>query len=261
MLMAQDWWPRKDEFPAPQLSVSPAEKPNGAGVLVIPGGGYQGVASGHEGVDVMNWLNARGYSAWMLHYAVAEDKRPGPLLSLPLEQAQRALRWIRAHAMEWKVEPSHIGVWGFSAGGHLTSTLATHWDEGQKNGDEIERWDSRPAFQVLGYPVITMGEKTHGGSKHNLLGDNPSPELVEKYSNELQVNAQTPPAFLFHTADDSAVPIENSLEYFKALHKNGVKAEMHVYQHGPHGVGLAQNDINLKTWPTLLENWLRVNAL
>lgn len=261
MLMAQDWWPHQDEFSVPKLTISPAEKPNGAGVLVFPGGGYSGLATDHEGAAIIQWLNERGYGAWMLEYATASDKRPMPLLSLPLKQAQRALRWVRAHASEAKVEPGHIGIWGFSAGGHLASTLATHYDDGQKDGDDVERWDCRPAFQILAYPVVTMGAKAHGGSRNNLLGKEPSAELIELYSNELQVNAQTPPAFLFHTADDPAVPIENSLDYFSALHKNGVKAEMHVYQHGRHGVGLAQGDGNLKTWPTLLENWLRTNAL
>ena len=124
MLMAQDWWPHKDEFPAPKLTISPAAKPNGAGVLVCPGGGYSGLATDHEGAAILSWLNERGYGAWMLEYATASDKRPMPLLSLPLEQAQRALRWVRAHAAEWKVEPGHIGIWGFSAGGHLASTVA-----------------------------------------------------------------------------------------------------------------------------------------
>ena len=176
-----------------------------------------------------------------------------------LWDVQRAIRLVRAKAIEWKVDPQRIGVMGFSAGGHLASTAATHFDEGNgQAADPIDRLSSRPDVAILCYPVITLSNPfTHTGSRTNLLGENLAQELVEYLSNEKQVTAKTPPTFLFHTVDDAAVAVENSILFAEALRKNKVPYEMHVYEHGRHGVGLAPYDNALNTWPKLLENWLR----
>jgi acetyl esterase/lipase len=180
-----------------------------------------------------------------------------------MQDVQRAIRIVRSRAQEWGVAPDRIGVWGFSAGGHLASTAATHFDPGDPNAaDPIDRVSCRPDFAILCYPVITLTEPyTHRGSRDNLLGPNPDPKLVELLSNERHVTDQTPPTFLFHTDADTGVPAENSLMFYQALRKAGVPAEMHIFQTGPHGVGLAQGDPALSVWPRLLENWLRDRGL
>ena len=187
--------------------------------------------------------------------------RLGPRYNNPamLQDVQRAIRTVRASARDWKVDPQRLGVMGFSAGGHLASTAATHFDAGnQQSGDAVERESSRPDIAVLCYPVITMKTPlTHAGSRRTLLGENPMAALVEGLSNEPQVTARTPPTFLFHTMDDAAVPVENSLLFAEALRKHKVPYELHVFEHGRHGVGLAANDPVLGLWPKLLENWLR----
>ena len=181
----------------------------------------------------------------------------------PMLDATRAMRMVRARAKEWDLDPNRIGIWGFSAGGHLASTIATHFDGGDPNAaDPIERASSRPDIAVLAYPVISMDAViTHAGSRRNLLGDNPSPELVELLSNERQVTPQTPPTFLFHTVGDDVVRVENSLLFAEGLRKAKVPYEMHIFEKGPHGVGLAQSDPALGIWPRLLENWLRVRGV
>jgi len=224
-------------------------------VLVCPGGGYAVVASDHEGRQVAEWLNSLGISAFVLQY------RLGPRYHhpAPLQDAQRALRMIRANAREWDVDPSRLGIIGFSAGGHLASTAATHFDKGTPDSREpIERQGSRPDFAILCYPVITLLDPyAHAGSRRNLLGENPDATLVELLSNEKQVTTDTPPTFIFHTADDAGVPVENSLLFFEALKKARVPAELHAFAHGPHGVGLAQGDQALSQWPRLCELWMR----
>ncbi len=234
------------------------DNPKGTAVVVCPGGAYGMLAIDHEGRQIAQWLNARGVSAFVLKY------RLGPQYHHPIElgDAQRAIRTVRAGAAEFHISPDHIGIWGFSAGGHLASTAGTHFDSGNPNApDPIDRASSRPDFMILSYPVITMGELTHRGSRQNLLGENPDPKLIELLSNELQVTAQTPPTFLFHTTDDNAVPVENSISFYMALRKAGVPAEMHIYAHGRHGVGLAPLDPVLGTWGGLLERWLRGRGL
>ena len=241
--------------PALTIYLPPAEKASGAAVVVCPGGGYTHLAMDHEGKQIAEWLNARGIAAFVLRY------RLGPSYHHPIElgDAQRALRMVRALATEFHVAPDRIGVWGFSAGGHLAATLGTHFDAGDPQAvDPLDRASCRPDFMILAYPVISMSAQyTHGGSRLNLLGDSPDPQLVESLSNEKQVTSHTPPTFLFHTDADPVVPVENSVLFYLALRKAGVPAELHIYERGNHGVGLAQKDPVLSSWPDRLADWLR----
>jgi acetyl esterase/lipase len=229
------------------------------GVVVCPGGGYGMLADNHEGRQVANWLNSLGMTASVLKY------RLGPRYHHPIElgDAQRAIRMVRAQAAQYGVAVDRIGIMGFSAGGHLASTAGTHFDEGDSRAaDPIDRVSSRPDFLVLGYAVISFTTAyTHQGSLKNLLGEHPDPKLVENLSNELQVTPRTPPTFLFHTNEDKGVPAENSVLFYLALRKAGVPAEMHIFERGPHGVGLALADPTLSMWPTLLANWFRERGL
>lgn len=248
----------KEAADIPEIKPFPAakEKATGAAILVLPGGGYGHLSEIKEGSAVAEWLNSLGISAFVLKY------RLGPKYGQPnqLLDAARALRTIRARAKEWNLDEKRIGILGFSAGGHLASTLSTHFDAGKPDAkDEIERASSRPDLQILIYPVITMGEFTHQGSKKNLLGENPSAELVQKYSNELQVTKETPPAFLVHTMNDTAVPVENSLQFVAGLRKNGVPFEFHLYEQGPHGFGLAPTNPYLNSWAERCADWLRLH--
>ena len=231
----------------------------GTAVIVAPGGGYGALAMDHEGRQVAALFNAMGVSAFVLRY------RLGPRYRHPIQlgDAQRAIRLVRARAQEFEVQPDRIGMMGFSAGGHLTSTAGTHFDIGRPDAsDPMDRASSRPDFLILGYPVISFDPAiTHGGSLRNLLGDTPDPTLVELLSSDRQVTAQTPPTFLFHTTADTGVVPENSVRFYMALVKAGVPAEMHIFEKGPHGVGLALGDPALSAWPTLLTNWLRGRGL
>lgn len=228
---------------------------NGTGVIVCPGGGYRALASNHEGRQVANWLNSLGIAAFVLKY------RLGPRYHHPIElgDAQRAIRMVRANAAQYGVATDRVGIMGFSAGGHLATTTGTHFDAGNPGDvDPLQRMSSRPDFLVLGYPVISFTTPyTHRGSLENLLGDHPDPKLVASLSNELQVTAQTPPTFLFHTTEDKTVPVENSVLFYLALKKAGVPAELHIFERGPHGVGLATMDPALSKWPELLAIWFR----
>ena len=232
---------------------------NGTAVVIAPGGGYQNLAMEHEGRQFAYWFNAMGVTAFVLKY------RLGPRYHHPIElgDAQRAIRTVRARATEFNVIPDRIGMMGFSAGGHLTSTAGTHFDSGKSDAsDPIERVSSRPDFLILGYPVISFDAAiTHAGSLRNLLGDKPDPKLVEDLSNDLRVTAQTPPTFIFHTSNDNAVPVENSVRFYLALRKAKVPVEMHIFESGPHGVGMALNDPALSQWPALLMTWLRSRKL
>ncbi len=242
--------------PSVRIHLPAKEKSNGAAVVICPGGGYSIIAMDHEGSQVANWLNSRGIAAFVVRYRLSPYRHP-----IPLNDAQRAIRYARANAEKLGISPHRIGVMGFSAGGHLASTAATHFDAGQKDAaDPVDRLSCRPDFVILGYPVISLSaEFAHKGSGKNLLGDNPDPKLLESLSNETQVTAETPPAFLFHTAEDTGVPPENSVAFFMALRKVKVPAELHIYQQGPHGVGLAPCDPALNTWKERLFDWLRQN--
>jgi acetyl esterase/lipase len=208
----------------------------------------------HEGKQVAEWCNARGIAAFVLKY------RLGPRYRHPamMHDVQRAIRLVRSHAKEWRIDPQRIGVLGFSAGGHLASTAATHFDDGQANAaDPIDQVSCRPDFAVLCYPVITLEPPfAHMGSRNNLLGKDADVKLVELLCNDRQVTAKTPPTFLFHTTEDTAVPPENSILFYQALRKHKVPAELHIYEKGRHGVGLAAKDPVLSSWPGRLEAWL-----
>jgi acetyl esterase/lipase len=240
-----------------------AEKAVGTAVVVCPGGGYGHLADDHEGKQVAAWLNERGIAAFILRYRIVTPKRPAPLHPAPMLDVQRAIRTVRVKAKDNGIRPDRIGVWGFSAGGHLASTAATHFDAGHpESTDPIDRVSCRPDFAILAYPVITLeGPATHSGSARNVLGPDPDPKLVELLSNDKQVTKETPPTFLFHTDADKGVPPMNSILFYAALKKNGVSAELHIYEHGVHGVGLAQSDPVLSTWPGRLESWLKGRGL
>lgn len=245
----------KEAIDIPTLTpyLAPKDKATGAAIIVLPGGGYRALSDVKEGSAVAEYLNSIGVSAFVLKY------RLGPKYGQPnqLLDATRAMRMVRSQTAGWGIDANRIGILGFSAGGHLASTMATHFDSGNPNAtEELEKVSSRPDIQILIYPVITMGEFTHKGSKLNLLGENPSDELIKKYSNELQITKETPPAFIVQGVDDKTVPMENSILYIQSLRKNGVPFEFHLYEHGPHGFGLGGADPILSTWKDRLAAWL-----
>lgn len=245
------------ELDKPTLTAFLPEKPasSKAGVVVFPGGGYAHLAMDHEGYQVAEWLNSLGIAAFVVKYRLGTRYRHPS----QLKDAQRAIRMVRANADRWSVRADHIGVLGFSAGGHLASTAGTHFSEGDAGSDNtLARIGSRPDFMVLIYPVITMGlNYTHEGSRTHLLGDDPEEELVNYLSNELQVTEGTPPTFLVHGSNDTAVPVQNSVRFYESLLKHGVPAEMHLFEDGPHGFGLAPDDPELSQWTRLCEIWMR----
>jgi acetyl esterase/lipase len=233
----------------------PASNPTKTAVVIAPGGGYTHLSMIKEGADVAAWLNARGVAAFVLKY------RLGMKYHSPIElgDAQRAIRTVRADAAKYGIAPDHIGMWGFSAGGHLTATTGTLFDAGNAaSPDPIERQSSRPDFLVLAYPVITMQDPyVHKGSRLYLLGDAPTQEQMDGMSPEMHVTTQTPPTFLFTTTDDHTVPVLNSVMFYTALVKAGVPAEMHIFQHGGHGSGLAPTNPQLEPWTEMLIKWMR----
>jgi len=237
--------------------------PSGRGsttaVIVAPGGGYGNLAMNHEGRQIANWFNAQGVAAFVLKYRLGPRYRH----PIPLGDAQRAVRLVRSRAAEFGVNPDRIGLMGFSAGGHLASAAGTRFDAGTASAsDPIDRASSRPDFLVLAYPVIlSTAPYAHQGSFRNLIGDSPDAGRLEEVSTNRQVAKDTPPTFLFHTSADTGVPAENSVEFYLALRKAGVPAELHIFERGPHGVGLGMADAALAAWPTLLSNWLRQRGL
>jgi acetyl esterase/lipase len=240
----------------------PKTRSTSAAVLVIPGGGYQHVAMGHEGFQIATWLNAQGMPAFVLDYRVAPYHYPAPIID-----GREAMRYIRAHAAEYGIDPNRLGVWGFSAGGHLASTLGTHCESITAPHLTVPEGDSlsfpcKPNFMILAYPVISMeGPIAHTGSRNNLLGPNPDPALAHEYSNQFAVTAQTPPTFIWATIKDPTVPVENSLDFYRALERAHVSAELHIYDYADHGCGLCGSIIPLSTWPMLLRNWLLQHSL
>jgi acetyl esterase/lipase len=248
-----------DDADKPTLTIYRARQPSGAAVIVAPGGGYGALASNHEGRQVANLLNAAGVTAFVLKY------RLGPKYRHPIEigDAQRAIRTVRSRATELGLAADRIGMMGFSAGGHLTATAGTHFDKGNPSaGDPIDRVSSRPDFLILAYPVISFDPAiTHGGSVRNLLGENPDRALIDELSNDLRVTPETPPTFLFHTNADTGVVPEHSIRFYMALRRAKVPVELHIFENGPHGVGLALGDPALSAWSTLLTTWMRARGL
>lgn len=239
---------------------SPApEKNTGAAVVICPGGGYAVLAYDHEGHQLAEWYRNIGVTGIVLQYRLAPRYRH----PAPLQDVQRAIRTVRSKAAEWKIDPDRVGVMGFSAGGHLASTVSTHYDLGKADSqDPIDRLSCRPSFTVLGYPVVSLSaEYSHKGSGKNLFGDKATDEQLKELSNDLHVTKETPRAFLFHTSEDRGVPAENSVAYYSALLKNGVPAELHIYQWGPHGVGMAPGEPEVETWMNQLHGWLRSSGL
>lgn len=257
----------------PNLTIHLAEKEkaNGAAVVICPGGGYGALANDHEGKQVAEYYNKLGVHAFVLQYRIAKEDRPGPVGKAPLLDAQRAIRMVRnpLFAKAHNIDPKRIGLMGFSAGGHLASTAGTHFDDGDPNAkDENDRISCRPDWLVLAYPVISMEDGvTHGGSKKNLFGAKPTPEQVLEYSNDKQVTEKTPPTFLFHTSEDTAVLPENSIRFYLACKKAKVSVEMHIYAKGRHGVGLGKDprwtggESSVATWSDRLTEWLKVQKV
>jgi acetyl esterase/lipase len=236
---------------------APAGQATGTAVIICPGGAYAVLSWGKEGVEPARWFNALGVSAFVLRYRLVEYGNPAPL-----RDVLRAVRWVRAHAAEYGVRADRIGVMGFSAGGHLASCAGTLYDAPEgRTGAPLDAVSARPDFLMLIYPVITMKDPyAHAGSRRNLLGSNPSPELIERYSTDTQVTKNTPPAFLLTTFEDGTVPAENSIGFFEALHRAGVPAELHAYEKGPHGFGLRPGHGPTSDWPKLAEQWLRLHG-
>lgn len=245
----------------PDIAVFLPSKSNATGeaVVICPGGGYHILAYDWEGSDIARWFSSRGIAAVVLKYRLPVSKSNIVPHKTPLMDAQRAFRMVRFHAESWNIDPGKIGIMGFSAGGHLASTLSTHFDNGdQGNADPVEKMSCRPDFSILVYPVISFTEEfSHTGSRAALLGEDPDPELVRYYSNEHQVTTDTPPAILIHSGDDEGVPVQNSLAYYQALLKHGIPAEMHVYPYGRHGYSLAIGRGHLATWPDRVLEWIR----
>ncbi len=234
------------------------ENATGAAIVICPGGGYGGLAD-HEGSHYARWLNEQGIAGFVLKYRLGSGGYRHPAM---LQDAARAVRTVRARAAEWKLDPKRVGIMGSSAGGHLASTLLTHFDAGNSDAaDLIERQSSRPDLGILCYPVISLTSPfTHQGSKRNLLGPEPSPDLARKLSSELQVTKDTPPCFVWHTWEDKGVPIENSLSFAEALQKNGVPFDLHIYERGPHGIGLGTRQYGRgerHPWTRDCEYWLK----
>lgn len=245
----------------PEISVYLPSKKNATGqaVVVCPGGGYRVLAYDWEGSDIARWFNSKGIAAIVLKYRLPESKSNIVKHKSPLLDAQRAIRLTRYHAREWNIDPDKIGIIGFSAGGHLASTAGTHFDVGQPRAtDPVESLRSRPDFLILLYPVVTFTQSfMHRGSRDALLGESPDSTLVQYYSNELQVTADTPPTFIVHAGDDKVVPVENSWVFYQALKDNGVPAELHIYPTGGHGFSLAIGKGYLETWTDRCIDWLK----
>ncbi|GHA26021.1 beta-xylanase [Salinimicrobium marinum] len=252
-------WIRNVQDPDIAVFLPTMQSATGQAVVICPGGGYGGLAYDWEGTDIAKWLNSKGIAGIVLKYRLPNSESVEVSYKAPLQDVQRAMRLVRANAEKWNVHQNSVGIMGFSAGGHLASTLGTHFDhEDVFKKDAIDSLSARPDFMALVYPVITMNsEFTHQGSRNSLLGENPSKELVKEFSNELQVQNNMPPTFIIHATDDDAVPVENALLFYKALKDQNIKAEMHIYPEGGHGFSLGLGKGYLETWPDRLHDWLK----
>ncbi|WP_190809449.1 alpha/beta hydrolase [Flagellimonas sp. S3867] len=251
-------WIENVQEPSLQIFLPSKRNATGKAIIICPGGGYQGLAYDWEGTDVAKWLNSIGIAAFVLKYRLPGSKSLIEKSKAPLQDAQRAVRLVRYHAEKWNIAKEQIGIMGFSAGGHLASTLGTHYnDEVTDKSDDLDQISARPNFMILIYPVITMNPAhTHMGSRVNLIGENPQQKLINQYSNELHIDKNTPPTFLVHSTDDEAVPVENSLLFYQSLKENSVYAEMHIYPEGGHGYSLAIGQGYLQSWTDRLTDWL-----
>ena len=256
----------RDDGDLPELIITlvKSEVPT-PGVVILPGGGYGGLAIGHEGYEIADWLKSIGVSSAICTYRVRGKGNNGKGYGhpAPMMDAQRAIQTFRARAGQYNLDPKRIGVIGFSAGGHLCSTVSTRFKDGDKDtNDPVERVSSRPDFSILCYPVIAFGTSySHKGSERNLLGAEPDPKMIEMFANHEQVSDQTPPTFLFHTAEDHVVPIENSVQYYRSCVRHSVPVEAHFYNKGRHGVGLAHDIPGASDWPKQCESWLQRRAI
>ena len=245
----------------PTITPFPASAPNGSAMVIYPGGGYFELAGDREGANPAKWFNSLGITCFVVKYRLGSNGYRHPI---EMWDAQRAVRWVRANAKKYGVDPARVGVMGFSAGGHMASTVATHYDSGNPTAtDTVDRQPCRPDWTLLGYPVITMDASfTHPGSRSFLLGDAPTQKLVDSLSNEKQVTSKTPPAFIFHAKDDALVPVKNAQVYYDSLLKRGVVATLKLFDKGGHGFGIADgqggvpNDPVLATWPSLAGKWM-----
>lgn len=245
--------------PSLQVYPAPADKNTGTAVVVCPGGGYYGISFNNEGVKVAEWLNSLGISAFVLYYRLPDDAIMKNKSIAPLQDGQQAIRIVRSQAKQWGIDPQKIGIMGFSAGGHLASTVSTHFDE--KVYEPVDSTSARPDFSLLIYPVISMDTTiTHMGSRLCLLGYSPSPDLVKHFSNELQITDKTPPAFMVHSLDDGTVPVQNSIRYALSMREHKIPCELHIYQQGGHGYGLAPWGGTHSAWPEACRKWLEVNG-
>jgi len=252
-------WSSNVQGPAISVYLPSKRNATGQAVVICPGGGYEALAYDWEGTDIAKWLNTKGIAGIVLKYRLPNSKSVNVNHKAPLQDAQRALRLVRFHAKDWNIDKNKVGIIGFSAGGHLASTLGTHFNhEDPFKKDAIDTLSARPDFMALIYPVITMKAKlTHQGSRNALLGEHPSESLVEEFSNELQVKSNTPPTFIVHATDDKVVPVENSLLFYKALKEKNIAAELHIYPKGGHGFSLALKKGNLHSWTKLFGGWLK----
>jgi acetyl esterase/lipase len=256
--VTNDSFEKDKEPPYIQYFKANPDSVNGAAILVCPGGGYGHLADKHEGADVAKFYNQYGFDAFVLHYRLNDGAQAGHRFPDQYRDVTTALRTIKSRAKEWKIDEARIGIIGFSAGGHLASMGATmHLPANKKSKNPLEQWNSRPAFAILIYPVITLaGASAHIGSRENLLGKNPDNELVDSLSTQNRVDEHTPPTFLVYSADDNVVPPENGILFYQALRKHKIRASLHIYDHGGHGYGMAPNDKVLNTWPWLSVRWL-----
>ena len=254
-------WIDKKFIIDPSLDMYPApfEKATGTAVIICPGGAYWGLAIKHEGIQVAKWLNSLGITAFVLKYRLPDDSIMKNKSIGSMQDGQKAIRIVRNRAKEWGIDPNKIGIMGFSAGGHLASSLSVHFNEKVYQPEDLT--SARPDFSLLIYPVISMESGiTHLGSRANLLGVAPSTELVKHYSNELQISKETPPAFMVHSLDDDVVPVQNSINYALAMHKFKIPCELHIYQSGGHGYGLGRSKNTESSWPESCRKWLEARG-